>query len=78
MVLPPGALGRSQNVKYHLNSITKSILKVFIPNIVFVLTNEMIQNISDRIFILLPGSCPRGGTCGCLEVKMKFRLSMFP
>ena len=22
------------------------------------------QNISDRIFILLPGSCPRGGTLG--------------
>ena len=24
-----------------------------------------IQNISDGIFILLPGSCPRGGTLGC-------------
>ena len=23
-----------------------------------------IQNISDRIFILWPGSCPRGGTLG--------------
>ena len=30
-------------------------------------------NISDRISILLPGSCPRGGTWGCLEAKIKFR-----
>ena len=29
---PPGALGRGQKVKYHLISITKSILKIFIPN----------------------------------------------
>ena len=27
-----------------------------------------IQNISDRIFILTPGSCPRGGTLGCWGV----------
>ena len=37
---PPGALGRGQKVKYHLISITKSISKIFIPNFVFVLTNE--------------------------------------
>ena len=37
---PPGALGRDQKVKYHLISITKSISKIFIPNFVFVLTNE--------------------------------------
>ena len=37
---PPGALGRGQKVKYHLISITKSILKIFIPNFVCVLTNE--------------------------------------
>ena len=28
-----------------------------------------IQNISDRIFILSSGSCPRGGTWGCLGVN---------
>ena len=33
------------------------------PNFVCVLTNE-IQNISDGIFILSPGSCPTGGTLG--------------
>ena len=37
---PPGALGRGQNVKCHLISITKSISKIFIPNFVCVLTNE--------------------------------------
>ena len=40
LALPPGALGRGQKVKYHLISITKSISKIFIPNFVFVLTNE--------------------------------------
>ena len=34
---PPGPLG---GVKYHLISITKSILKIFIPNFVCVLTNK--------------------------------------
>ena len=40
LALPPWALGRGQKVKYHLISITKSISKIFIPNFVFVLTNE--------------------------------------
>ena len=40
-----------------------------------VLTNERYKNISDGIFILLPGSCPRGGTLGhwgCPGVKKIF------
>ena len=63
---PPGALGRGQKVKYHLNSITKSVSKIFIPNFVCVLTNQRskTQIISDGIYILTPGSCPRGGTLG--------------
>ena len=36
----PGALVRGQKVKYHLISITKSILKIFVPNFVCVLTTE--------------------------------------
>ena len=40
LALPPGALGRSQKVKDHLISITKSISKIFMPNFVCVLTNE--------------------------------------
>ena len=31
-----------------------------------VLTNEKIKNISDEIYILSPGSFPRGGTLGAL------------
>ena len=56
-------------VIYHLISITKSISKMFIPNFVCVLTNERKKNISDRVFILLSGSCPRGVTWGCLGFK---------
>ena len=37
-----------------------------------------IQNISDRIFILSPRSCPRGGTRGCLGAKIKFRPAVCP
>ena len=58
--LPPG----EEKVKYHLISITKLISKIFIPNFVCVITNERYKNISDEIFILSPGSCPRGGTLG--------------
>ena len=43
--------------------VTMSISKVFIPNFVCILTIQ-IQNISDRIFILSPGSCLRGATLG--------------
>ena len=32
-----------QKVKYHLISITKSVSKIFLPNFVFVLTNERYQ-----------------------------------
>ena len=32
----------------------------------------MILNISDRIFIRSPGSCPRGGTWGAKVSKIKF------
>ena len=37
---PLGALGKGQTVIYHLISITKSILKMYIPNFGCVLTNE--------------------------------------
>ena len=36
-----------------------------------------IQNISDGIFILSPGPCPRAGTCGCLGAKIKFRPAVY-
>ena len=37
-----------------------------------------IQNISDRFFILSPGSCTRGGTWGYLGAKIKFRPAVCP
>ena len=46
----------SFNFNYKVN------FKYFIQ-IVCVLTN--VRNKTDRIFILSPGSCPRGGTWGC-------------
>ena len=58
---PSGALGRGQKVKYHLISITKSFSTIFIPNIVCVLANERYKTYQTDFFILLPGSCPRGG-----------------
>ena len=61
---PPGALGRGQKVKYHLNSITKSISKLFIPNFVCVLTYERYKTYQTFFFILSLGSIPRGETWG--------------
>ena len=75
---PPEALGRSQTVKYHLISITKSISKIFIPNFVCVLTNERYKTYQTGFFILSPGSCPRGGTWGYLGAKIKFRPVVCP
>ena len=74
---PPGALGRGEKVKYHLISITKSISKIFIPNFMCVLTNERYKHIR-QVFILSPGSCPRGGTLGYLGAKIKFLPAVCP
>ena len=59
----PGALGRGQKVKYNLISITKSISKIFIPTLC-VFSQMKDTKISDGIFILSHGSCPRSGTVG--------------
>ena len=52
---PPGALGRGQKVKYHLISITKSISKIFIPNLVCVLTNERYKSYQTGFLFCLLG-----------------------
>ena len=63
LATPPGEGSKGQiSIKFQLQSISK----IFIPNFVCVLTNK-IQIISDRIFILSPGSCPRGRTLGVLR-----------
>ena len=50
-------------VKYHLISITKSTSKILISNF-FGHSQIKDINISNGIFILLPGSCPQSGTWG--------------
>ena len=60
---PPRAVGRGQKVKYHLISITISISKIFIPNFVYVLTNESYTTYQ-TCFILSFWSCPRVGLGG--------------
>ena len=61
---PPGALGRGQKVKYHLISITESISK-FLYQTLCVFSQMKDTRLIDRIFILSPGPCLRGGTLGC-------------
>ena len=59
---PSGALRRGHKVKYHFISITKSILKIFIPLCVFSQMKDTKHIRQD--FQSIPGSCPRGGTSG--------------
>ena len=51
---PPGALGRGQKVNYHVNSITKSISKIFIPNFVCALTNERYKTYQTGCSLVMP------------------------
>ena len=73
-----GDLGVRSKVKYHLIPVTMSISKIFIPNFVSVLTNERYKTCQTFFFILLPGSCPRGGTWGYLGAKIKFCPAVCP
>ena len=61
---PPGALGRGQKVKYHLISITKSVLKIFIPNFVCVLTNERYKTYQTAFLFCHLGHAPGMGLRG--------------
>ena len=69
LALHPGALGKGQNVKYHLNSSTKSILKVFIPNIVCVLTNERYKIYQTGFLLCCQCNALEVGLGGCLGAK---------
>ena len=74
LALPPGALGRSQKVKYHLISITKSISKIFIPNFVCVLTNERYKTYQTSFLFCSLGHAPvvgLWGTGGAQVVKKR-------
>ena len=64
LALPSGDLGRGQKVKYHLISITKSILKIFIPNFVCVLTNERNKTYQTEFLFCRLGHAPGVGLRG--------------
>ena len=59
LALPPGALGRGQKVRYRLISITKSILKIIIPNFVCVLTIETYKTYQTGFLFCRLGHAPR-------------------
>ena len=61
---PHWALGRGQKVKYHLISITKSISKIFIPNFVFVITNERYKTYQTEFLFCPLGHAPGVGLWG--------------
>ena len=64
LALPPGAQERGQKIKYHLISITKSILKIFIPNFVCVLTNERYKTYQTGFLFCRLGDAPGVGLRG--------------
>ena len=65
----PWALGRGQNVIYHLISITKSISKICIPNFVCVLTNERYKLYQTGFSFCCLGHAPGVGLGGAWGVK---------
>ena len=72
---PHGALGRDQKVKYHLISITKSISKIFIPNFVYVLTNERYKTYQTGFSFHRLGHAPGAELSGdgCTKGIKKFK-----
>ena len=60
---PLGEVKRSNIIKFRLPCQFQFFYQTLL---VF---SQIIGNMLNRIFILLPGSCPRGGTWGCWGVK---------
>ena len=72
---PSGALGRSQKVKYHLISITKSISKILIPNFVCVFSQMKDTKHIRRDFHSVARVMPQGWdfwALGCPGGQKKF------
>ena len=61
---PLGPWGGGQKVKYHLISITESISKIFIPNLVCVLTNERYKTYQTGFSFCHLGHAPGVGLWG--------------
>ena len=73
---PPGERSKDQ-ISFNFNY--KVDFKDFLFQTLCVCSHKCkIQNISDRFFILSPGSCPRGATWGYFRAKIKFRPAICP
>ena len=75
----PRPLGPWGGVKYHLISIIKSILKIFIPNFVCVLTNESYKTYQTGFLFCRLGHAPGvslRGAGGAQGVKKNFFSNM--
>ena len=72
---PPGERSKDQ-ISFNFNY--KVDFKDFLFQTLCVFSQMKIKNISDRFFILSPGSCPSGGTWGYLGAKIKFRPAVCP
>ena len=71
---PWGGIKRSNIIYFQL----QSQFQRFLFQTLCVFSQMKIQILSDGIFILSPGSCPRGGTWGYLGAKIKFRPAVCP
>ena len=71
----PGEKSKDQ-ISFNFNY--KVDFKDFYSNFCVCSHKFKIQNISDRFFILSPGSCPRGATWGYFGAKIKFRPAICP
>ena len=65
----PWGPGEGQKVKYHLISNTKSIVKIFIPNFVCVLTNERYKTYQMGFLFCCLGQGWDFGALGAQRVK---------
>ena len=71
----PRPLGRDQKVKHHLISITKSISKIFMPNVVCVLTNERYKTNQTGFSFCRLGHTPGVGLWGAGGARGQFFFS---
>ena len=75
---PPWGPGEGSKGQISFNFNYKVNFKDFYSKLCVCSHKWKIQNISDGFFILLPGSCPRGGTWGYLGAKIKVRPAVCP
>ena len=73
---PPPGEGSKGQISFNFNY--KVNFKDFYTKLCVCYHKWKIQNILDRIFILSPRSCPRGGTWECLGAKIEIHPAVCP